>query len=167
MRSQDYSLQNEVLRGVGDNNRTPARGAAVDDILRRGAGCFGTGCRTPRASSAGMTSAWLPRSGTTTTGGCPRTPDWMAGGRRVKCAAGVGGDGDRAAGTVLFVSGLLNRRRRGLSPQILCAKRQGKVKRAGVFKGRAPGKSGNQDFRRLLRRAMAMASERLEAPILA
>ena len=36
--------------------------------------------------------------GMTTTGGCPRTPDWMASGRWVKCAAGVGGDGDRIGG---------------------------------------------------------------------
>ena len=34
----------------------------------------------------------------TTNGGCPRTPDWMASGRQVKCAAGVGGDGGRIGG---------------------------------------------------------------------
>ena len=38
------------------------------------------------------------------TGGCPRTPDWVASGRRVKCAAGVGGDGDRIGGGGLVVS---------------------------------------------------------------
>ena len=31
----------------------------------------------------------------TTTGECPRTPDWAASGRQVKCAAGGVGDGDR------------------------------------------------------------------------
>ena len=34
----------------------------------------------------------------TTNGGRPRTPDWMASGRQVKCAVGVGGEGDRAGG---------------------------------------------------------------------
>ena len=34
----------------------------------------------------------------TTTGGCPRTPDGMASGRQVRCAAGGGGDGDRIGG---------------------------------------------------------------------
>ena len=32
------------------------------------------------------------------TGECPRTPDWMASGRQVKCAAGGGGDGGRIGG---------------------------------------------------------------------
>ena len=31
-------------------------------------------------------------------GDAPRTPDWMASGRQVKCAAGGGGDGDRIGG---------------------------------------------------------------------
>ena len=39
----------------------------------------------------------------TTTGGSPRTPDWMAGGRRVKCAAGGGGDGGRIGEEVLSI----------------------------------------------------------------
>ena len=34
----------------------------------------------------------------TTTGGRPQTPDWMASGRRVKCAAGEGGEDDRIGG---------------------------------------------------------------------
>ena len=40
----------------------------------------------------------------TTTGGCPRTPDWMASGRQVKCAAGGGGEDDRIGGERVVLS---------------------------------------------------------------
>ena len=38
--------------------------------------------------------------GMTTTGGCPRTPDWMASGRQMKCATGGGGAGDCVGGGI-------------------------------------------------------------------
>ena len=74
--------------------------AASYDILQNvgGAGCFGTGCRAPGASSAGITSAWQSRSRTDNDRGMPPNPDWMASRRQVKCVAGGGGDGDRIGG---------------------------------------------------------------------
>ena len=48
--------------------------------------------------SHSATSALPSRSRTDNDRGMPRTPDWMASGRQMKCAAGVGGDGDRIGG---------------------------------------------------------------------
>ena len=68
------------------------------ECRRVGMSCFGTGCRTRGASSAGITSALPSRGRTDNDRGMPTNPDWMASGRQVKCAAGVGGDGDRIGG---------------------------------------------------------------------
>ena len=51
-----------------------------------------------RFGAMGSTSKQARRHWMTTIEGRPRTPDWMASGRQVKCAAGGGGDGGCVGG---------------------------------------------------------------------
>ena len=60
--------------------------------------CFGTGCRTRGASSAGITSAWPSRSRTDNERGMPPHPRWDGKRAAGEMCRGEGGDGDRIGG---------------------------------------------------------------------